>query len=68
MDNMNFGFSYIGLLYLLMLLVPNILWTRHKPVDYDKYVTRENRILAAFERIGHIGIHAGHARECGESI
>ena len=52
MDNMNFGFSYIGLLYLLMLFVPNILWTKHKPADYDKYVIRENKILAALERIG----------------
>lgn len=49
---MHLGFSYIGLLYLLMLFIPNILWTRHQPADYDKYVVRENRILVVFERIG----------------
>lgn len=52
MYGVHFGFSYIGLLYLLMLFVPNIIWSRHQPVDYDKYVVRENRILAALERIG----------------
>jgi hypothetical protein len=30
------GFSYIGLIYLLMLFIPNILWTKNKPTDYDK--------------------------------
>ena len=49
---MHFGFSYIGLLYLGMLAVPNILWTKHKPVGYDDYVTSENRTLTIFERVG----------------
>lgn len=28
---MNFGFSYIGLIFLLMLFVPNLFWTKNKP-------------------------------------
>lgn len=49
---MNFGFSYIGLLYLLMLFIPNIIWSRHQPAEYEKYVVRENRVLVMLERIG----------------
>lgn len=25
---MNFGFSYVGLIYLLMLFIPNTLWSK----------------------------------------
>lgn len=53
-----FGFSYIGLLYLLMLFIPNILWTKHKPKGYDEYVKNENKILLAFERVGEIFVCA----------
>ncbi len=28
---MRFGFSYVGLIYLIMLTLPNILWTRNRP-------------------------------------
>jgi len=51
---MNFGFSYIGLIFLLMLMIPNIIWSKNKPKDYDKYVRKENKILLALERIGEI--------------
>ena len=51
---MHFGFSYIGLIYLIMLFVPNIKWAKNKPKDYDQYVKKENRILLAFERTGEI--------------
>ena len=51
---MNFGFSYIGLIMLLMLFIPNFIWTKHQPKDYDKYVKNENKILLAFERIGQV--------------
>lgn len=51
---MHFGFSYIGLIWMLMLFVPNILWTKRQPKDYDKYVVNENKILLAFERIGEV--------------
>lgn len=49
---MNFGFSYIGLIFLAMLIVPNIIWTKNKPIDYEKYVKNENKLLAALERMG----------------
>lgn len=51
---MHFGFSYVGFIYLLMLFLPNFFWTKNQPIDYDKYVINENRILLAFERIGEV--------------
>lgn len=51
---MNFGFSYIGLIFLLMLFIPNLFWTKNKPKDYDEYVKNENKILRAFENIGQV--------------
>ena len=30
----HFGFSYIGLLFLLLLFIPNVIWTRKKPQGY----------------------------------
>lgn len=51
---MNFGFSFVGLLFLMMLLVPNILWSKNQPKDYEKYAKNENKILLAFERIGEV--------------
>lgn len=51
---MNFGFSYVGLIYLVMLFVPNLLWTKHKPKDYDNYVKNENKVLRIFENIGQV--------------
>lgn len=44
------GFSYIGLIFLLMLMVPNLIWARHQPKGYD--VQAENKFLLIFERIG----------------
>ncbi|MDE6913515.1 MAG: hypothetical protein K2P35_07460 [Lachnospiraceae bacterium] len=46
----SFGFSYIGLLFLLMLFLPNILWTKNMPQGYS--AERENKILLLFERTG----------------
>lgn len=51
---MNFGFSYIGFLFLCMLMLPNLLWTRNKPEGYEKYVLNENKILLIFERCGEV--------------
>lgn len=53
---MHFGFSYIGLIFLLMLMTPNLLWTRNKPKDYDKYVANEKKVLLAMERIGEAAV------------
>ncbi len=50
--NIHFGFSYVGLIFLLMLIIPNIIWSKNKPKDYDKYVKNENELLLLFERIG----------------
>ena len=52
--NIHFGFSYIGLIFLLMLIIPNIIWSKNKPKDYDKYIKNENKILLLFEKIGQI--------------
>lgn len=49
---MQFGFSYVGLGFLLMLFIPNMIWTKHKPRDYEKYVGNENKILLLLERVG----------------
>ena len=51
---MNFGFSYIGLIFLFMLMIPNIIWSKVKPKNYDTYIKNENKILLAFERVGEI--------------
>lgn len=52
--NVYFGFSYISLIFLLMLMIPNIIWSQNKPKDYDKYVKNENKALLLFERIGEM--------------
>ncbi len=49
---MTFGFSYIGLIWLLMLLIPNFIWTKNQPKDYEKYAAKENKVLLALERCG----------------
>ena len=52
---MNFGFSYVGLIFLLMLMIPNMIWSKNKPKDYEKYEKNENKVLLALERIGEVG-------------
>ena len=54
MMNIHFGFSYIGLIFLVMLMLPNMIWSKNKPKDYDKYVKSEDKILLLFERIGQV--------------
>ena len=51
---MNFEFSFVGLLFLMMLFVPNILWGKYPPKDYEKYSKTENKFLLALERIGEV--------------
>ena len=46
------GFSYIGLIFLLVLTIPNLIWTRHQPKEYD--FRHENKILLIFERVGQV--------------
>jgi hypothetical protein len=46
------GFSYIGLIYLLMLWIPNAIWSKNKPIDYNP--SQENKLLLLFERVGQV--------------
>ncbi len=48
----HFGFSYVGILFLLMLFVPNIIWTRNIPDGYS--AEGESKVLGAFERVGEV--------------
>jgi len=48
----NFGFSYIGLIYMLMIVIPNVLWARRKPAGYDP--SGENKVPLMFERVGQV--------------
>lgn len=49
---MHLGFSYIGLLFLMMLMAPNLLWTKRQPRGYKDYVNHESRFLLVLERLG----------------
>lgn len=48
------GFSYIGLIYLLMLCIPNIIWTKNKPTDYKD--SNENKLLLLCEGVGQVSV------------
>lgn len=44
------GISYVGIIYLMMLFIPNIIWSRNQPTNYDS--SQENKVLLLFERVG----------------
>lgn len=46
------GFSYIGMIFLLMLIVPNLIWTKNQPPGYT--AENENKILLYFEKAGEV--------------
>ena len=48
----NFGFSYVGLIFLLMLIIPNLIWAKHLPQGYT--AEKENKVLLIFERVGQV--------------
>lgn len=48
----HFGFSYIGLLFLLLLFIPNFIWTKKMPQGYTP--ENEKKFLLFFERTGEI--------------
>ena len=52
---MQFGFSITGLIYLLLLFVPNIIFLKHRPSGFSE-LPAEDRILGILERIGEVGI------------
>ncbi len=48
-----FGFCLTGLIFLMMLFIPNIYWgAKAKPQGYDEAARNENKILLFFERTG----------------
>lgn len=51
---MHFGFSYVGFIFLMLLMIPNLIWTRNKPKDYEDYQYQENKYLSILERIGEV--------------
>lgn len=55
---MNFGFSYVGVIYLLMLFIPNGFWVKYSPEGYRKISGNENKILGFLERAGEILVTA----------
>ena len=46
------GFSYVGLIFLLMLTVPNLIWKKHQPKEYNSQ--NENKGLLVLERVGQV--------------
>ena len=55
---MHFGFSYVGAVFLLMLMIPNLIWASHKPAQYEDYAAHENKLLVALERSGEVLVTA----------
>lgn len=39
-----------------MLFIPNMIWSKNKPENYEKYFKNENKILLIFERIGEVTV------------
>ncbi len=64
LDNMIFGkhiepyrigISISGIIFLIMLFVPNIIWARRgQPEGYAEQAKKENRVLLTLERIGEV--------------
>ncbi|WP_041137944.1 hypothetical protein [Beduini massiliensis] len=48
----HFGFSYMGIVFLLLLMIPNLVWLKHQPKGYDP--SHENKVLCLFERVGEV--------------
>ena len=51
---MNWHLSFWGILFLLMLFIPNSLWAKRMPQDYEKYSKKENKFLLVMERAGQV--------------
>lgn len=48
----HFGFSTIGLIFLLMLIIPNMIWTKKQPHGYNPQ--NEKKLFLFFERAGQV--------------
>jgi len=46
------GFSYIGLIFMFMLIIPNLIWTKKQPQGYS--AKNENKFLVVLERVGEV--------------
>ncbi len=46
------GFSYMGLIFLLMLFIPNLIWMKKIPQGYTS--EQENKCLLFLERLREI--------------
>lgn len=46
------GFSYTGIVFLFLLFIPNLIWTKKMPQGYTS--GNENKVLLLLERIGEI--------------
>ena len=51
---MNFGFSFVGAVFLIMLFIPNIIWNSYRPIGHSS--EGENKILRIFEKIGQVSV------------
>ncbi len=51
---MQFGFSIVGVVFLLMLFVPNIKWAKNQPPGYEEISRNENRAFLVLERVGQV--------------
>ena len=49
---MRFGICYTGIVFLVMLFIPNIIWTKNQPQDYS--AADENKLLLLLERTGQV--------------
>lgn len=47
-----FGFSCVGVLFLALLLIPNLAWAKKQPKGYDP--SGESRLLLGLERVGEV--------------
>ena len=52
---MTVGISYIGIIWILALFIPNIIFIKNRPADFDK-LGAEDKILGILEKIGQVGI------------
>lgn len=46
------GVSVTGIVFLLMLFIPNIIWSKNQPEGYEESAKRESKLLLALERAG----------------
>ena len=46
------GISVVGIIFMLMLFIPNIIWSKNLPAGYEEAAKRENKLLLALERTG----------------